>query len=157
MHKGLSSQQVSRLLKEYGKNELLEQTKKPIFISFFEQLNNFLVYLLIVAVVISFLIGDLTDGILILTIIILNACFGLYQEIKAEDSVALLKDLSTAVVRVVRNGHNTEIDSRELVPGDIVYVEEGTKIPADGHIIDSAFLEVNESVLTGESLQVEKR
>lgn len=157
MHKGLSSQQVSRLLKEYGKNELLEQTKKPIFINFFEQLNNFLVYLLIVAVVISFLIGDLTDGILILTIIILNACFGLYQEIKAEDSVALLKDLSTAVVRVVRNGQNTEIDSRELVPGDIVYVEEGTKIPADGHIIDSAFLEVNESVLTGESLQVEKK
>ena len=155
--KGLTSHQAKQLLIKFGLNVIAEQKKKPLYIKFFEQFNNFLTLLLIGAAIISFLIGEKIDGSLILTIVILNAFFGLYQEIKAEESIAALKKMTVTKIRVIRDGQEVEIESQFLVPGDIIYVEEGTKIPADGKIIETKHLEINESALTGESLPVVKK
>lgn len=155
--KGLTSHQAKQLLFKFGLNVITEQKKKSLYIKFFEQFNNFLTLLLIGAAIISFLIGEKIDGGLILAIVILNAFFGLYQEIKAEESIAALKKMTVTKIRVIRDGRELEIESQFLVPGDIIYVEEGTKIPADGKIIETKHLEINESALTGESLPVVKK
>ena len=154
--KGLATIQVSQLLTQYGLNTITEQKKKSIFIKFFEQFNNFLTILLIGASVFSFLLGETLDGGLIIGIVILNGFFGLYQEAKAEESLKALKQMTVTKVRVIRDGQQVEIDSKYLVPGDIIFLEEGVKIPADAKVIESINLEVNESALTGESLAVLK-
>ena len=154
--KGLTTVQAGEFLKQYGLNTILEQKKKSIFIKFFEQFNNFLTLLLILASFFSFLIGEQVDGILIISIVILNALFGIYQEKKAEDSVKVLKKMTVTKVRVIRDGSQIEIDSQFLVPGDLVYLEEGAKVPADGVICENFNLEINESALTGESMPVIK-
>src|SRR3989304_7247472 len=100
--KGLTSKEVESLLNQYGLNEITEQKKKSIFIKFFEQLNNFLVILLILASALSFFVGESVDGTLILGIVILNALFGLYQEGKAEQAIKLLKTMTISRVRVIR-------------------------------------------------------
>ena len=150
--KGLTSAQVSQFLIKYGLNVITEQKKKSIFVKFFEQFNNFLTILLIGAAVFSYLLGEILDGSLIIGIVILNGFFGLYQEAKAEESLKALKSMTRTLVRVIRNGQQQEIDSKFLVPGDIVYLEEGIKLAADGQIVESINLEINESALTGESL-----
>ncbi len=157
MTKGLTTSQAAKLLNQYGLNIISEQKKKNIFIKFLEQFNNFLTILLVLASVFSFFIGETVDGILIITIVILNALFGLYQEAKAEESIAALKKMTVTKVRVIRDGKQQEIDSRYLVPGDMIFIEEGTKIPADGEVIEAMNLEVNEAALTGESLPVLKQ
>jgi len=157
MVKGLTTSQASTFLNQYGLNTLSEQKKKNIFIKFFEQFNNFLTILLIFAAVFSFLIGEKIDGILIISIVILNALFGIYQEAKAEESISALKEMTVTKIRVIRDGKEQEIDSKYLVPGDFIFIEEGTKIPADGVVAESVNLELNESVLTGESLPVNKK
>ncbi len=154
--KGLTSSQVSQFLIQYGLNVITEQKKKPIFIKFFEQFNNFLTILLIIAAIFSFLLGETLDGSLIIGIIILNGFFGLYQEAKAEESLKALKQMTITKVRVIRDGQQMEIDSKYLVPGDVVFLEEGVKVPADARVIEVMNLEVNESALTGESLAVLK-
>jgi len=154
--KGLTTTQANELLKQYGQNILLERNKKTIFVKFVEQFNNFLTILLISAATLSFIIGESVDGSLILAIVVLNALFGIYQEAKAEDAIAALKEMSVAKVRVYRDGGEVELLSTLLVPGDLCFVEEGTKIAADGIIVESVNLELNESVLTGESLPVVK-
>lgn len=156
MIQGLSSIQVDRLLKQYGHNVIAEQKKKNIFSKFIEQFNNFLTILLIIAAGLSFSIGEPVDGILIFAIVILNALFGIYQEAKAEQSINVLKKMTITKIRVLRDGRESEIDSKYLVPGDIMFIEEGVKIPADGTVIDEINLEINESALTGESLGVGK-
>lgn len=155
--KGLTSVQAKQFLNQYGLNIISEPPKKNIFIKFFEQFNNFLTYLLIGAAVFSFFLGETVDGSLIIAIVFLNAIFGLYQEAKAEESLKALKKMTITKVRVIRDGKQIEIDSKFLVPGDIVYLEEGIKITADGQVIESINLEVNEAVLTGESLSVSKK
>src|SRR3989339_251749 len=154
--KGLSSSQVSQFLIKYGLNVITEQKKKPFYIKFFEQFNNFLTILLIGAALLSFLLGETLDGGLIIGIVILNGIFGLYQEAKAEESLAVLKKMTVTKVRVIRHEKEIEIDSKYLVPGDLVYLEEGIKIPADGKVVKSINLEINESALTGESFPVIK-
>jgi len=154
--KGLTSTQVSQLLTKYGLNVITEQKKKSIFVKFFEQFNNFLTILLIGAALLSFLLGESLDGGLIIGIVILNGLFGLYQEAKAEESLAMLKKMTVTKVRVIRDEKEIEIDSKYLVPGDLVYLEEGIKIPADGIVFKSINLEINESTLTGESFPVIK-
>lgn len=154
---GLTSAQAEQFLKQYGLNVISEPPKKTIFIKFIEQFNNFLTLLLIGASVFSFFIGETVDGFLIVTIVILNAFFGLYQEAKAEESLKALKEMTVTKVRVVRDGSQIEVDSKFLVPDDIVYLEEGVKVPADGKIVESINLEINEAVLTGESLSVIKK
>lgn len=155
--KGLTSAQAKQFLNQYGLNIISEPPKKNIFIKFFEQFNNFLTLLLIGAAVFSFFLGETVDGSLIIAIVFLNAIFGLYQEAKAEESLKALKKMTITKVRVIRDGKQIEIDSKFLVPGDIVYLEEGIKITADGQVIESINLEVNEAVLTGESLSVSKK
>ncbi len=154
--KGLSAHQAEKLLEQYGPNEIKEVRKFTFLSSFVAQFNNFLTILLILAAAVSFVLGERIDSLFISLIIILNALFGLYQEAKAENALETLKQLTISIVRVIRDGYQQEIDSRILVPGDIVYLEEGNKIPADGEVLDSMHLEVNEASLTGESLPVEK-
>jgi len=143
-------------LQQYGLNEISEKKKKTILLKFLEQFNNFLVILLIVAALLSFLVGETVDGSLILTIVILNAFFGLYQEGKAEHAISMLKKMAVTKVRVMRDGEEREIDSHYLVPGDVIYVEEGLKVPADAKLLEVRNLEINEAALTGESLPVVK-
>jgi len=154
--KGLTSAQTNDFLKQYGLNVISEPPKKNILLKFIEQFNNFLTVLLIGASVFSFFLDETVDGSLILAIVILNAFFGLYQEAKAEESLKALKKMTVTKVRVIRDGRQIEIDSKFLVPGDIVYLEEGSKVPADGKVMDTMNLEVNEAALTGESLPVVK-
>jgi Ca2+-transporting ATPase len=154
--KGLTTAQVSQSLTKYGLNIITEQKKKSIFVKFFEQFNNFLTMLLIGAAILSFLLGETLDGGLIIGIVILNGLFGLYQEAKAEESLAMLKKMTVTKVRVIRDEKEIEIDSKYLVPGDLVYLEEGIKVPADGVVTKSINMEINESALTGESFPVVK-
>ncbi len=155
MH-GLSTEEVSQLLIKYGQNTITEGKKKTLLQKFVEQFNNFLTLLLIVAAGLSFIIGEPVDGALIVTIVILNALFGIYQEAKAEESIAALKKYSVAKVRVIRDGIEQEIPSNNIVPGDICIIEEGVKISADGILVENRNVEINESLLTGESLPVAK-
>ncbi|MCX6730689.1 MAG: cation-translocating P-type ATPase [Candidatus Roizmanbacteria bacterium] len=154
---GLTSEQVAQYLVEYGQNVLSEGKKKTFFEKFIEQFNNFLTLLLLGAAGLSFIIGEPVDGILIVAIVVLNALFGIYQEAKAEESIAALKKISVAKVRVIRDGIEQEITSNLIVPGDICIIEEGVKIAADGVLLESRNIELNESVLTGESLPVNKQ
>lgn len=130
-------------------------THPPIAI-FLDQFRSILVIMLMVAAGLSFILGDKLDGILILAIIILNAILGFVQEFKAERALSALKQMTVGVVKVLRDGAVTELPSTDLVPGDIIFLEEGDKIPADAELVDVMHLEVNEAALTGESLPVEK-
>src|SRR3989339_1476229 len=154
--KGLTTLQAEELLKKHGLNTISEQKKKSLLVKFFSQFTNFLTILLIVAALFSLLIGEVIDGVLIVSIVILNALFGLYQEAKAEGAIEALKKITITKIRVIRDGIQTEIESKFLVRGDVCFIEEGVKIPADGVIIEGMNLELNESVLTGESLPVPK-
>lgn len=154
--KGYTSTQAAELLKKYGENTLVERKGRSFFAIFFDQINNFLVILLLAAAGVSFIVGERFDATLILSIVILNAIFGIYQERKASDAIAALKKMTIVKVRVLRDGQEVEIDSRYIIPGDIFFIEEGAKIPADGKIIDAINLEINESALTGESMAITK-
>ena len=154
---GLTTKEAEELLTKYGLNTITERKKKNIFIKFIEQFNNFLTILLLAAAFISFLIHEPVDGSLILSIVVLNALFGLYQESKAEAAIQLLKKMTITKIRVLRDGKEIEIDSKYLVPGDVFFIEEGVKIPADANVVEEKNLMVNESALTGESLPVTKK
>ncbi len=156
MINGLSRIRAKKLLKTHGFNVLEEPKQKPFIYLLFEQLNNILTILLLVAAVLSFFIGETIDGTLIISIIAINALFGLFQEHKASQAVVALRQLTVTKIRVLRDQQEVEIDSRYVVPGDVMFIEEGIKIPADAQIRQSINLEVNESALTGESLSVEK-
>jgi len=157
MKRGITSKKADVLFKQYGPNLIADQKTAPFYIKFLDQFKDFLTLLLIGAAAVSFLVGERVDAILIGAIVVLNALFGLYQEAKAEESIAALKKMTVTNVRVIRDGHEMEIESRYLVPGDIVFLEEGVKVAADGVIDESINLEVNESALTGESLPVGKK
>lgn len=155
--KGLTSQEAETLLKQYGRNALVPPPKPGFLSVLLAQFNNFLSILLIIAAVLAIVIGEIVDGSLIFAIVILNALFGVYQEKKAEAAIEALSTMSITKVRVIRDGEEKEIDSRNLVPGDIMYLEEGSKVAADAKLVEAIQLEVNESALTGESLPVEKK
>ena len=143
--------------KKYGLNTIEEKKKVSFLKKFLSQFSDFLTLLLLAASLLSFFIGETIDGILIISIVVLNAFFGLYQEAKAEEAISALKKITIAKVRVFRDGQEIEIDSRDLVPGDLVFIEEGVKIPADGLVVEEMNLELNESILTGESLPLRKQ
>lgn len=153
---GLAPDQVEKRLEEYGLNELIERgTKSPLSI-LWEQLTGILVVILILAGLVSALLGEVEDTIVILAIVVMNAILGFSQEYRAEQAIAALKKLAVPTVRVRRNGEVQEISARELVPGDIVILEAGNKVPADGRIIESINMRIEEAALTGESEPVEK-
>lgn len=154
--KGLSTQKALHLLKQFGYNEISDVKQFVLIKSIIGQFDNILILLLIAAGSVSFFVGERLDSLFIFLIVILNAFFGLYQEYKAEKALSHLKKLTITTIRVIRDGKEQQIDSRFLVPGDLIYVEEGTKIPADCQIVDSRHFEINEASLTGESLPVVK-
>lgn len=153
---GLSQRELTSLKEEYGDNVLDSGSKKTFLTVFLEQFKDFLVIILIIAATISFLSGNKESTLVILAVIILNAILGTVQHIKAEESLESLKKMSSPKATVIRDGEKKEIDSIELLPGDIVLVEAGDVIPSDARVIESYSLMVNESSLTGESESVEK-
>ncbi len=138
------------------KNEILAKPATSALQIFISQFQSILVLLLIIAAGASFFLSDLIDGLLIMLIIIVNAIFGFIQEYKAEKSIAALNNMTITKVRVVRGGQEQEIDSRDVVVGDIIILEEGNKVPADGILTESINCEINEAALTGESIPVLK-
>lgn len=156
LEKGLSNEEADRRREEFGKNELRERSSRTALAILIEQFTGTMVVMLIVAAAVSFFLGETIDGIAILTIVILNAALGFFQDFRAEKAMAALQRMAVPTVRVRRNGVISEKSARELVPGDLVYVEAGTSIPADGRLVDCANLKVEEAALTGESEPVEK-
>lgn len=154
---GLSGREVKSRLKHYGYNELKKQKHFSVIKAFLSQFTDPMIIILMTASLIAFLIlKELTDPIIILAIVFLNAIFGFVQEYKAEKSIELLRKLSSPKVRVLRDNKEIIIDSKFLVPGDIIFIEAGDKIPADCRLIKVSNLQLDESTLTGESTSVEK-
>lgn len=153
---GLSTSQASELISKNGKNSLNKTSKKSILKMIFEQLNNILIYILIIAAILSFFLGEPKEALIIFLVIILNASIGIFQESKAEKSLEALKNLSSPKALVKRDNEIIEINSEDLVVGDIVILETGRIIPADLRLIESVNLKIDESTLTGESIPIDK-
>ncbi len=158
---GLKDENVNNNREKFGYNELQEKKKKSLFVKFLEQFKDFMIIILIIAAIISGIIGisqneGITDTIIILVVVIVNAIIGVAQENKAEKSLEALQKLSSHATKVIRNGEVKVIPSRELVPGDVVVLDTGDYVPADIRIIEESNLKVQESSLTGESVPVEK-
>lgn len=153
---GLSSNTAELRLKENGPNELQEKKKKPVWLLFLNQFRDFMIFVLILAAIISGLIGDLTDTIIILIIVILNAVIGFVQEYKAGKAMDALKKMVSFNTIVLRNGIPLTVPSGELVVGDVVLLESGNAVPSDIRLIESNNLRIDESALTGESVSVDK-
>ena len=161
IEKGLSSKQVGEKQQNVGFNELKARKKKSLIVKFLEQFKDFMIIVLIIAAIVSGIVGILegegiTDTIIILIVVIINAIIGVAQENKAEKSLEALQKLSAHASKVIRNGKMIVIPSRELVPGDVVVLETGDYVPADLRIIEAVNLKSQESALTGESVPVEK-
>ena len=158
---GLKSEEIEERRKKYGFNELKAKKKKTLLVKFLEQFKDFMIIILIIAAIVSGVIGYLqnegiTDSIIILIVVIMNAIIGVAQESKAEKSLEALQKLSSHVAKVIRDGKLVVMPSKELVPGDIVIIETGDYVPADLRIIEAANLKAQEASLTGESVPVEK-
>lgn len=165
---GLSQQQVAENLQLYGKNELIETGGRTSWNILVDQFTNIMLLLLIAVAVISATIDIYQaqqlgkfifpkDAVAIFTVVLLNGILGYVQERGAEKALAALKDLSTSTVRVIREGKTTEVESTELVPGDLILLEAGVKVPADGRILEGANLQIREAALTGEAEAVIKQ
>ncbi len=154
--KGLSRNEVVARLHRFGFNEFAESHSIEPLKIFFSQFPTFINGILTLAALLSFFLGEYLDCFFILTIILLNGLFGFIQEYKAERSLEKLKTYTTPIVRVIRDGKEQKISAREIVPGDIVVLSEGDRIPADGILLEAINLEIDESILTGESLPVRK-
>jgi len=153
---GLSEDQAARRLEQYGQNQLQEAPRPTFWHMLWDQLNNFVVILLIVASIISALLGDYIEAVAIMAIVVLNAVLGIVQEQRAEEALAALKKLAAPDAQVLRDGSRRVIPARELVPGDIVFLEAGNYVPADMRLLEAVNLRVEEASLTGESLPVQK-
>lgn len=158
---GLTTEEVEKRLNKYGKNILEEKHKKSNLTIFLSQFKDVMIIMLLLVAILSLIYaiytnGDFIDSIVIFISVIVNAFMGFFQESKASKVVDSLKEYSDSLVSVKRDGKILEVDSKFLVPGDIIIIEAGDKITADGRIIDAMYAEVDESILTGESLTVEK-
>lgn len=152
---GLNEDEALYRIRRYGLNVIESRKKSPVSM-FMRQFTNFLVIILIVATLISAFLGEIADAIAIFTIVLIMGLFGFIQEYRAEKTLELLKKLAAPKCRVLRNGIEKDVDASHIVPGDIVLLREGDRIPADLRIIEAFDLEVDESSLTGESTPVEK-
>ena len=162
-HRGLDASQIDALRSQYGENRLQEKKKAGFFTRFLQQFKDVMILILLAAAAISFIVAcvqqepsEFFEPLLILVIVVLNAILGVLQESKAEKALEALKNISAPHARVVRGGTEQVIDASQLVPGDIVKLEAGDFIPADGRLIQAASLKCEESALTGESVPVEK-
>nr|WP_300003364.1 calcium-translocating P-type ATPase, SERCA-type [Tissierella sp.] len=156
LEKGLTQAEVEARLEKYGPNSLKEEKKRSLFSRILAQFADFLVLILIAAAIVSVFVGESTDAIVIIAIVILNAFLGVYQEGKAEKSLDALKKMSSPTAKVVRNGKSSVVDAATLVPGDIVLLDAGDIMPADLRFMESSNLKIEEASLTGESVPVEK-
>jgi Ca2+-transporting ATPase len=148
---GLSPTEASLRLAEAGPNELKRKPPRSLFSIFISQFNNFLIYILIAAMLISLLIGEAVDAGIIAAIVVLNAVLGAYQEVQAEQSLESLQQYQVSEAHVIREGHKVRIRAAEIVPGDVIELEAGDRVPADARVIWASHCSVDESALTGES------
>ena len=153
---GLLDYEAGERLKKYGVNKLKENKHKSVLSILFEQFNNFLIYILIFAAVISFALDEVVDGTVIMIILVLIGVIGFFQEYRAEKAIEALKKMASLRSKVIRNGNLVLIDAEKIVPGDILMIETGDKVPADARIIENYNLATHEATLTGESLPVKK-
>lgn len=153
---GLATEEAASRLTRYGENRLVEAKPRPGWLKFVDQFRNLLVFVLLVAAVLAWAVGDLKDAVVILLVVVFNAALGFYQEHRAEQTLAALKGMLAARARVRRSGLVVDLDATKLVPGDIVMLEAGDRIPADGRLLAAHTLEIEEAALTGESHAVGK-
>ena len=154
--RGLSEREAARRYQANGKNELQEPRKKSLPEAFLEQLNDPLIYVLLAAAIISLLLHEVSDAVIIAFVVFMNAVVGLIQEGKAQKALDSLKKLTSPRAYVIRDGREKEIPASELVKGDVVCLEAGCQVPADLRLTRTRNLKVEESALTGESLPIEK-
>ncbi len=154
--KGLTQSEAEKRLQVDGKNKLIEGKRKTLLGMFIEQFKDFLIIVLMAAAIISGIMGEVSDALLILVIVVVNAVIGVVQENKAENSMEALKKMTTPLAKVLRDGTEHMIEAENLVAGDIVLLDAGDYVSADGRVFDAASLQIQESALTGESLPVTK-
>ena len=154
--KGLDSSQVKEKLNQFGKNKLTEGKKKPLIARLLAQMSDPMVIVLIAAALISGVMGEIADAIIILMVVVLNSVLGVVQEGKAEKAIEALQQMTSPFSKVRRNGQVVQIKSEEIVPGDIILLEAGDEVPADMRLIEASSLKIEEASLTGESVAVEK-
>jgi len=157
LHSGLSSSEAAHRLKRHGSNTIREQQHRSRLHIFFEHLSDFMIIVLIGAAIISGAVGDLKDSIVILLIVLLNAAMGTFQQYKAEQAIQALRSMATPECRVIRDATPRMVPAALLVPGDLVLIEAGNKIPADLRLIEAVQAKFDESALTGESVPTEKQ
>ena len=157
LERGLTQQEAQERLQKFGPNELTERPRPGFFALLWDQFNNYLVIILIIAALVSLALGEYVDSIAIMFIVALNAVVGVIQESKAEQALAALKKMAAPNAQVMRDGHQITIQGREIVGGDIVLLEAGNYVPADLRLVESVNLKIEEASLTGESVPVEKK
>jgi len=156
LEKGLSTQEAAARKEKCGSNELQEGKKRTFLNMVFDQLNNFVIIMLIAAAIISAFLGEIVDASAIIAIVVLNTIMGVVQESRAEQALDALKKMAAPEAQVLRDGHRVSIPARDLVPGDIVFLEAGNFVPADLRLLEAVNLKIDEAALTGESVPVEK-
>jgi len=156
LHTGLSDREAGRKLKEHGPNTLTESKRTSMIRIFLQQFSDFMVLILLASTAISALMGEITEAVTIIAIVVLNAILGFVQEYRTEKTMEALKGLAAPAAKVIRNGKAVSIPAEQVVPGDLVILETGDRIPADASLVESSSLQVDESLLTGESVPVEK-
>ncbi len=157
LKKGLTQQEANERLTQNGKNELEKPKKRPLILRFFDQLKDFMILILFIAAILSFVTADYAEGILVIAIILINAILGVAQEAKAEKALQAIQKMSSPHATVIRDGIEIVLDVSDLVLGDIVLLEAGDYIPADLRIIESVNLKIDEAILTGEAIPVDKK
>jgi len=155
--RGLTTEEARRRAADFGTNELTERPRPSLWKLLLDQFNNFLVLILIAAALISLALGEMEETAAIMAIVALNAILGVVQERRAEEALAALKKMAAPEAQVLRDGHRVTAPARELVPGDVVFLEAGNYVPADLRLVESANLRIDEASLTGESVAVEKQ
>jgi Ca2+-transporting ATPase len=153
---GLTAAEAATRLVQHGPNALVEGRRRGPVRMFLDQFTDFMIVVLLIAAVVSGAIGDVTDTVVILVIVVLNAVIGFIQEYRAEAAIAALRQMTAPVARVLRDGRSHSIPAQELVPGDIVLLEAGAVVPADVRLLEVAALQTQEAALTGESAAVHK-
>src|SRR5450759_3089314 len=153
---GLTADEAASRLASWGANLLTPPTRTPVWRQFLGQFNDLMIWVLLAAVVVSALEGELVDAVAITAILLLNGVLGFLQEYRAERAMEALEEMAAPVAAVIRGGVEIEVAASRLVPGDVVLLESGDKVPADGRLLEAAALRVDESSLTGESLPASK-
>lgn len=153
---GLTEKEAQKRLKTYGPNKLAEGKKRPVIFRFLDQFRDLMIIVLIVAALLAYYLDDFRGGTILLVIVLVNALIGFYQEFKAEKILESLKKIIQAKATVIRDGRKKEVDQEQLVPGDMVYLEEGGAVPADLRLIETTNFSTNDFILTGESVPQEK-